>query len=85
MPIHQAMGQPRWQDTPPDPALRALRRSEEGEPVMAYGHAERNLAVIRRLEAETEQLIRSLEQPIFRSHEQPFSDESAWPEDRPQS
>jgi hypothetical protein len=31
---------------------------------MAYGHAERNLALIRRLEAETEQLIHSLEHPV---------------------
>jgi hypothetical protein len=31
---------------------------------MAYGHAERNLALIRRLEAETEQLIRNLEHPV---------------------
>jgi hypothetical protein len=27
---------------------------------MAYGHAERNLAAIRRLEAETEELLSSL-------------------------
>lgn len=45
---------------------------------MAYGHAERNLAVIRRLEAETEQLIRSQER-------QPVADESAWPENRDES
>jgi hypothetical protein len=31
---------------------------------MAYGHAERNLIAIRRLEAETEQLMRSLEHPV---------------------
>ena len=30
---------------------------------MAYGHAERNLAVIRRLEAETRLLLMSLNQP----------------------
>jgi len=29
---------------------------------MAYGHAERNLAVIRQLEAETRQLLGSLDQ-----------------------
>lgn len=31
---------------------------------MAYGHAERNLVAIRRLEAQAEELIRSLEQPV---------------------
>jgi len=30
---------------------------------MAYGHAERNLALIRQLEAETKQLLESLNQP----------------------
>jgi len=30
---------------------------------MAYGHAERNLALIRLLEAETRQLLTSLSQP----------------------
>jgi hypothetical protein len=30
---------------------------------MAYGHAERNLALIRQLEAETTQLLESLDQP----------------------
>jgi hypothetical protein len=30
---------------------------------MAYGHAERNLALIRQLEAETRQLLASLNQP----------------------
>jgi len=29
---------------------------------MTYGHAERNLALIRRLEAETRQLLESLKQ-----------------------
>jgi hypothetical protein len=29
---------------------------------MAYGHAERNLALIRKLEAETRQLLGSLDQ-----------------------
>ena len=39
---------------------------------MAYGHAERNLALIRQLEAETSQLLDSLPQL---NHEQP-----AWTE-----
>ena len=30
---------------------------------MAYGHAERNLALLRRLEAETGQLLERLDQP----------------------
>jgi hypothetical protein len=30
---------------------------------MGYGHAERNLALIRKLEAETAQLLASLGQP----------------------
>jgi hypothetical protein len=30
---------------------------------MAYGHAERNLALIRQLEAETRQVLESLDQP----------------------
>jgi hypothetical protein len=30
---------------------------------MGYGHAERNLALIRRLEAETRELLGSLDQP----------------------
>jgi hypothetical protein len=30
---------------------------------MAYGHAERNLALLRQLEAETWQLLESLHQP----------------------
>jgi len=30
---------------------------------MTYGHAERNLALIRQLEAETRQLLESLKQP----------------------
>ena len=43
---------------------------------MAYGHAERNLALIRQLEAETRQLLGR--------HPQPDQDEPAWPEpDRP--
>jgi hypothetical protein len=34
--------------------------TEEG--AMAYGHAERNLAVLRQLEVETRQLLESLDQ-----------------------
>jgi hypothetical protein len=30
---------------------------------MVYGHAERNLALLRQLEAETRQLLESLDQP----------------------
>jgi hypothetical protein len=30
---------------------------------MAYGHAERNLALLRQLESETRQLLENLEQP----------------------
>jgi hypothetical protein len=30
---------------------------------MAYGHAERNLALLRQLEAETRQLLESVDQP----------------------
>jgi hypothetical protein len=30
---------------------------------MAYGHAERNLTLLRQLEAETRQLIENLDQP----------------------
>ena len=37
---------------------------------MAYGHAERNLALLRRLESETRQLLENLEQPD--------PDQSAW-------
>ena len=33
-----------------------------GESAMRYGHAERNLALIRQLEAEIRQLLKSLEQ-----------------------
>ena len=35
----------------------------DGERAMAYGHAERNLALLRQLEAETHQLLESLNQP----------------------
>ena len=34
-----------------------------GEGAMTYGHAERNLALLRRLEAETQQLLENLNQP----------------------
>jgi hypothetical protein len=34
-----------------------------GERTMAYGHAERNLALLRQLEAETLQLLKSVDQP----------------------
>jgi hypothetical protein len=37
---------------------------------MAYGHAERNLALLRQLEAETGQLLESLDEPD--------SEQSAW-------
>ena len=30
---------------------------------MTYGHAERNLALLRQLEAETRQLLQTLDQP----------------------
>jgi hypothetical protein len=30
---------------------------------MAYGHAERNLALLRQIEAETRQLLEGLDQP----------------------
>jgi hypothetical protein len=37
---------------------------------MAYGHAERNLVLIRQLEAETRQLLEHLDQPD--------AEQSAW-------
>ena len=37
---------------------------------MAYGHAERNLVLIRQLEAETRQLLERLDQPD--------AEQSAW-------
>jgi hypothetical protein len=40
---------------------------------MAYGHAERNLALIRQLEAETRELLGTLEQPD--------PEQSAWLQD----
>ena len=42
---------------------------------MAYGHAERNLALLRQLEAETRQLLESLDQPD--------PEQSAWLQRRP--
>ena len=49
-----------------------------GETVMTYGHAERNLALIRQLEAETRQLLENLEQPD--------AGQSAWLQDsRPEN
>jgi hypothetical protein len=38
---------------------------------MSYGHAERNLAQIRRLEAETRQLAGNLAQPMVSSPQSP--------------
>jgi hypothetical protein len=38
---------------------------------MSYGHAERNLAQIRRLEAETRQLADNLAQPMASSPKSP--------------
>jgi len=37
---------------------------------MAYGHAERHLVLLRQLEAETRQLLKSLDQPDL--------EQSAW-------
>jgi hypothetical protein len=39
-----------------------IARQAWKEKTMAYGHAERNLALIRQLEAETRQLLDSLSQ-----------------------
>jgi hypothetical protein len=38
-------------------------RLSEGDTAMGYGHAERNLALIRQLEAETRDLLETLDQP----------------------
>jgi hypothetical protein len=38
-------------------------RLSQGDTAMGYGHAERNLALIRRLEAETRELLGTLDQP----------------------
>ena len=35
-----------------------------GDRAMSYGHAERNLSLIRQLEAETSRMLASLDQPI---------------------
>jgi hypothetical protein len=40
---------------------------------MTYGHAERNLALLRQLETETRQLLESLDQPD--------PEQSAWLQD----
>ena len=37
-------------------------RLSEGDTAMGYGHAERNLALIRQLEAETRDLLETLDQ-----------------------
>jgi hypothetical protein len=44
----------------PDPAAGTARDPEEA--AMSYGHAERNLATIRLLEAETRKLLNGIEQ-----------------------
>jgi hypothetical protein len=51
---------------------RSLWSATSGRPnrIAAYGHAERNLALLRQLEAETRQLLESLDQPD--------PDQSAW-------
>src|SRR5215831_12034330 len=41
---------------------REAYQLSQGERAMAYGHAERNLALIRQLEAETRKLLGSLDQ-----------------------
>jgi hypothetical protein len=38
-------------------------RLSEGDTAMGYGHAERNLALIRQLEDETRDLLETLDQP----------------------
>jgi hypothetical protein len=38
-------------------------RLSEGDTAMGHGHAERNLALIRQLEAETRDLLETLDQP----------------------
>jgi hypothetical protein len=38
-------------------------RLSRGDTAMGYGHAERNLALIRQLEAETRELLGTLAQP----------------------
>ena len=45
-------------------------RLSEGDTAMGYGHAERNLALIRQLEAETRDLLETLDQPDL--------EQSAW-------
>jgi len=43
---------------------------------MSYGHAERNLGLIRQLEAETMQLLESLDQPD--AEQSPGSRRRSW-------
>ena len=45
------------------PGMPDHRTGYERRRAMAYGHAERNLALLRRLEAETQQLLENLNQP----------------------
>jgi hypothetical protein len=47
-------------DTPGDPMLPCSPSSTASR--MSYGHAERNLAMLRQLEAETRELLASLDQ-----------------------
>ena len=49
-------------DGSPRPSKMPHRLSE-GDTAMGYGHAERNLAVIRQLETETRDLLETLDQP----------------------
>src|SRR5690242_20046198 len=49
-------------DGSPRPSKMSHRLSE-GDTAMGYGHAERNLALIRQLEAETRDLLETLDQP----------------------
>jgi hypothetical protein len=44
---------------------------------MSYGHAERNLALIRQLETETRQLLSSLTQPDQEQLSEPATPSSA--------
>lgn len=46
---------------------------------MSYGHAERNLALIRQLEAETRQLLESLNQPPAEQSARPQTARMALP------
>ena len=74
-------------DGPSRPSKLSHRLSE-GDSAMGYGHAERNLALIRQLEAETRDLLETLDQPdpeqsawlqeITRPERQPLH--RRWPE-----